>query len=198
MSQVAEPLDARVRKTRHKLAEALVALVLERGYDVLTVRDLTERAGVGYATFFRHFPSKEALLKRLLEDTLHGLMRQLESPRVQLDPLETGTRVFRHARDHAERYRALLRTGEVTDLFGRCLRLSAETLPQAFVPKPGSVVPFEVAVHHLVYSFVGLVAWYLDAGLPYPPERMGEILEQLILGPTYGVAFAPRAFGLET
>lgn len=192
MSDIAEPLDARVRKTHLKLSEALVALVLERGYEAVTVRGLTARAGVGYATFFRHFPSKEALLKRLLEDTLNDLMQQLGSPNVRRDPLETGTRVFRHARDHAERYRVLLRTGEITDLLERCLRLSTETLSETFVPKPGSVVPFEVAAHHLVYSFVGLVAWYLDAGLPYSPERMGEILERLILGPTYEAAVEPK------
>lgn len=193
MSQVVEPLDARVRKTRRKLSGALVTLVLERGYDAVTVRELTEHAGVGYATFFRHFSSKEALLARLLEDTLEDLLGQLGPPEVPLEPRETGTRVFRHARDHADRYRVLLRTGEVTGLLGRCTQLGAEALPKTFAPKPGSVVPFEVAAHHLVYSFVGLVAWYLDAGLPYPPERMGEILERLILGPTYAAAFETSA-----
>ncbi len=187
------PLDARVRKTRHKLLDALVTLVLERGYDAVTVRELTEHAGVGYATFFRHFSSKEALLKRLLDDTLEDLLGQLGPPEVPLEPRETGTRVFRHARDHADRYRVLLRTGEVTSLLGRCTQLGAEALPKTFAPKPGSVVPFEVAAHHLVYSFVGLVAWYLDAGLPYSPERMGEILERLILGPTYAAAFETSA-----
>ena len=54
--------DARVLKTYQRLTDALVALTLERGCDALTVRELTERAEVGYATFFRHFSSKEALL----------------------------------------------------------------------------------------------------------------------------------------
>lgn len=189
----AAPLDARVRKTHQRLLNALVVLVLERGYDAVTVRELTERAGVGYATFFRHFSSKEALLKRLLEDTLADLLEQL-SPGVQLEP-QTGTRVFRHARDHAERYRVLLRTTEVTGLLERCVQLSTEILSRTFAPKPGSVVPFEVAAHHLVYSFIGLIAWYLDAGMPNTPERMGEILEQLILGPTYAAALEPEAHG---
>ncbi len=185
------PLDARVQKTHRKLLDALVELVSERGYDAVTVRDLTERAGVGYATFFRHFSSKEALLERLLEDTLADLLKQL-SPE-PLEPRETGTRVFRHARDHAERYRVLLRTGEVTGLLERCTQLSTEILSRTFAPKPGSVVPFEVAAYHLVYSFVGLIAWYLDVGTLHTPERMGEILEKLILEPTYAAALEPVA-----
>ena len=167
-------------------------LVSEHGYDAVTVRGLTERAGVGYATFFRHFSSKEALLERLLEDTLASLLTELELP-LQLEPRETGARVFRHARDHADRYRVLLRTAEVTGLPERCAQLSLELLSQNFAPKLGSVVPFEVAAHHLVYSFIGLISWYLDAKTPPTPERMGEILEQLILEPTYAAALEPVA-----
>lgn len=184
--------DARILRTQRRLTDALVKLTLERSFEALTVRELTERAGVGYATFFRHFASKEALLERLLEDTLDDLLGQLGPDAAALDPLSTGTVVFRHAQRHADRYRVLLRTGDAADLLGRCLRLSTDKLSETFVPKPGGVVPFEVAVHHLVHSFVGLVAWYLDAGLPYPPERMGEILEQLILEPTYRVALEPK------
>lgn len=184
--------DARVVKTRERLAVALVALTLERGYDAVTVRELTTRAGVGYATFFRHFGSKEALLERLLTDTLDNLMALLTPQLATSDLARIGTLVFGHARDHADRYRVLLRTGEITGLLERCTRLGTETLSATFIPKPGSVVPFEVAAHHLVHSFIGLVAWYLDAGLPHTPERMGEILEALILGPTYRVALEAK------
>ncbi len=183
--------DARVLKTYQRLADALVALTLEQGFDALTVRELTDRAEVGYATFFRHFSSKEALLGAVFESTLGELLAQLGPVAAPLDPLEVGTRVFRHARDHADRYRALLRTSETLNLQERCLRVSLETL-SATVTAKRSVVPFEVAAHHLVYSFIGLLTWYLDADLPYSPERMGEILEQLILGPTYKVAFEPK------
>ena len=183
--------DARVLKTHRRLTDALVALTLEKGFDALTVRELTERAGVGYATFFRHFSSKEALLESVFETTLAELLAQLEPVSAPVDPLEVGTRVFRHAHDHADRYRALLRTGETLNLQERCLRVSLEALSKTFTAKQ-SVVPFEVAAHHLVYSFVGLVTWYLDADLPYSPEQMGEILEQLILEPTYRVAFEPK------
>lgn len=180
--------DARVVKTRQRLAAALVTLTLERGYDTVTVRELTARAGVGYATFFRHFASKEALLEHLLTDTLDDLMVLLTPRLATSDLARIGTLVFGHARDHADRYRVLLRTGEITGLLERCTQLSTDTLSATFIPKPGSVVPFEVAARHLVHSFTGLVAWYLDTGLPYSPERIGEILEALILEPTYRVA----------
>jgi AcrR family transcriptional regulator len=46
--------DRRVKRTQSALAKALIALTLEKGYDAVTIRDITERADIGYATFFRH------------------------------------------------------------------------------------------------------------------------------------------------
>ena len=55
-------LDRRVKRTQRLLAEALISLTLEKGYDAVSIRDITERADVAYATFFRHHEDKEALL----------------------------------------------------------------------------------------------------------------------------------------
>jgi len=56
---------------RDKLAQAAFALFNERGYEQTTVDDLTERAGLGRTTFFRHYRSKEDVIfpdhDRLLE-----------------------------------------------------------------------------------------------------------------------------------
>ena len=56
---------------RIRLMEAAFALFDERGYDQTTVDDIAARAGVGRATFFRHYRSKEAVVfpdhDRLLE-----------------------------------------------------------------------------------------------------------------------------------
>jgi AcrR family transcriptional regulator len=190
------PADARVLRSRQRLSEALVSLTLTGGFETITVRELTETAGVGYATFFRHFPSKEVLLERLLEDTLADLTAALGPTMTPghggFRPLQTCITVFTHARVNADIYRALLRTGDVTNLSERCLTLSRTTLQRSFVPKPGSVVPFEVAVRHLVGSFIGLIAWYLDAEMPHTPERMGEMVETLILEPIYRVALEPK------
>ena len=50
-----DSFKSRSTRTRQAMADALVALALELGYDNFTIRALTKRANVGYATFFRHF-----------------------------------------------------------------------------------------------------------------------------------------------
>jgi len=56
---------------RQRLAEAAFALFDEHGYEQTTVDDITERAGLGRTTFFRHYRSKEDVIfpdhERLLE-----------------------------------------------------------------------------------------------------------------------------------
>jgi AcrR family transcriptional regulator len=56
---------------RDRLAQAAFDLFRERGYDDTTVDDIAERAGLGRATFFRNYRSKEDVIfpdhDRLLE-----------------------------------------------------------------------------------------------------------------------------------
>lgn len=59
----AEKLDPRVKRTRALIEEAFMALVSEKGFQALSVQDITERAGINRATFYAHFPDKFALLE---------------------------------------------------------------------------------------------------------------------------------------
>src|ERR1700748_2112315 len=54
--------DARVVRTREALRPGMTDLAAERPLDEITVRAIAARAGIGYATFFRHYADKEALL----------------------------------------------------------------------------------------------------------------------------------------
>jgi AcrR family transcriptional regulator len=62
---------------RERLADAAFGLFDERGYEQTTVDDITERAGLGRTTFFRHYRSKEDVIfpdhDRLLEQIAERL-----------------------------------------------------------------------------------------------------------------------------
>ena len=62
MALVEKKSDRRVQRTRELLLDALFALIVERGYERLTIQNLLDRAGVGRATFYAHFESKDELL----------------------------------------------------------------------------------------------------------------------------------------
>jgi AcrR family transcriptional regulator len=54
--------DRRIRRTRAALHQALISLILERGYEAVTIKDVVDRANVGRSTLYAHYPSKEDLL----------------------------------------------------------------------------------------------------------------------------------------
>src|SRR5687768_13088670 len=56
------PVDPRVVRTRRQLRDALVASILERGWEAVSVTDVCERAEIGRSTFYVHFADKEELL----------------------------------------------------------------------------------------------------------------------------------------
>lgn len=180
--KAAPMVDLRVRRTRRLLADALVELTLERPFESITVRDLTDRAQIGYATFFRHYSGKEELLRAMLQEVLAELLELLE-PHLGQNPGHAGLVVFRHAQEHADRYRLLMRTGHSTGLLPEAVRVGVNSIRQSYRGKAGSSVPFEIAAEHLVRSFVNLIEWWLENGLPYPAERMGEIYFEIIVKP---------------
>ena len=57
-----EKLDPRVKRTRQLLEKAFLEVASEKGFQAVSVQDITERAGVNRATFYAHFPDKYVLL----------------------------------------------------------------------------------------------------------------------------------------
>ena len=54
--------DRRARRTRERLQRALIALVGERRYEAIAVRDIADRANLGRSTFYLHYGGKDDLL----------------------------------------------------------------------------------------------------------------------------------------
>jgi AcrR family transcriptional regulator len=57
-----EKLDPRVKRTRQLLEQSFLDVVSQKGFQSVSVQDITEKAGVNRATFYAHFPDKYALL----------------------------------------------------------------------------------------------------------------------------------------
>lgn len=72
-----KPEDRRVRRTRAALRKALVELVLDKGFQAVTVEEITERADIGRATFYAHYRDKEDLLVGIVRDLAQDRERLL-------------------------------------------------------------------------------------------------------------------------
>lgn len=85
------PLRADARRNRRRLLDAAIGLILEMGGD--PSRDaVAQRAGIGIATLYRHFPDQQALLRAVVLDVLD---RTIEQGNVALAESSTGAEALR-------------------------------------------------------------------------------------------------------
>jgi AcrR family transcriptional regulator len=97
-----EPADRRVRKTRVALRHALVRLVLQNGWENVSVQDVCDEADIARSTFYAHFADKENLLLSAFDD-LHATMRAVD----HAEPFAFLVPLFEHARENIDLYRAV-------------------------------------------------------------------------------------------
>ncbi len=74
-----ERLDPRIARTRSLLWATLVALIEERGYAAITVRDITTRANVNRSTFYRHYEDKDDLFRQGCSDLYDSIFLRMQS-----------------------------------------------------------------------------------------------------------------------
>ncbi|MZK53112.1 TetR/AcrR family transcriptional regulator [Clostridium beijerinckii] len=58
--------NPRVKRTRYLIINAFISLVTKKGFDSITVKDITTAATINRATFYAHFTDKYALLDTVI------------------------------------------------------------------------------------------------------------------------------------
>jgi AcrR family transcriptional regulator len=115
MSRNAEKLDARVRRTRDALGDAMMALFQEKPWNAITVQDVLERARVGRSTFYVHYKDKDDLFWSDTEEFLEamsGWLSQSGEASLRVAPVRE---LFAHVAESEKLYEAMIRSGRAQD-----------------------------------------------------------------------------------
>lgn len=182
--------DRRVQRTRKLLHDALMDLMLEKGYEAVTVQDIVDRANVGRSTFYAHFTDKKDLLMSG-SDQLQALLSQEQITaqathgRSSALLLGFGLPMFRHAQANYRLYQAMVAKGGsaiVDDLVGHSLTNLVHDELAALAPSRSTLpVPLEIVVLYSVSSFMALLKWWLDHKMPFPAEEMDRMFRALTI-----------------
>ena len=186
---MAKAEDRRIQRTRAMLLSALLDLIVERGYEEVSVQDIVDRANVGRSTFYKHFLDKRELLLTGVARLQQLLTEQMVAP----EPAATrGKRLlrfslplFQHVQGNFQFCRALLgpHSGAIveprihqilTELV--CAEL-AKRLPSGGAP----AVPFDVVVQYTVSAFLGLLRWWMEQPAPCPAEEIDRQFQELTI-----------------
>jgi AcrR family transcriptional regulator len=177
--------DRRSQRTRQLLEEALIALIVEKPYDAITVQDVIERANVGRSTFYAHYRDKEDLLAGSFERVLDGLIQHMNFSHEGSPAILPTLELFRHVQAYHHLYTALVWGRGIDVLFKAGQQSMSQIVERriAALVADGSplCVPLPILSSYVSGSLATLLKWWLDNKMPYPPERMDEMFQQLVM-----------------
>jgi len=177
--------DRRTQRTRRRLSGALVELVEEKRFDDITVQNVIERADVGRATFYSHFRDKEDLFEQQWEQFSERLAQQMDWDKAGKDSFVPVASFFQHLQEVQPFYHGLVRSRKIDAIFKSGIEYLTHHIETALNQRlrPGARpvgVPIPILSNYIASEFFALLKWWLDAGMPYPPEGMDEIFHRLI------------------
>ncbi|MET1755269.1 TetR/AcrR family transcriptional regulator [Novosphingobium sp. RD2P27] len=183
-AKLAEPTDARQVRSRKSLHGALLALLEEKAFDQLTIREISGRAGTGYATFFRHYETKEALLGDVASEEIAGLLAMSVPILREANSYESTLALCRYVGEHRKLWSALLAGGAAGIVRNEFIR-QARALPSE-LQRPVGWLPHDLGVVHGTGSLIDALAWWLTVGDAYSSEEFAGIAHRLIIAPLVG------------
>jgi len=187
---------------RAQILDTAFDVFSEKGFHGARTRELARRAGVSEALVFSHFPTKEALVRAIIdrvgfEDLIPVLEQRLGSmpPRAAL--LALAERVLTNLRDRPHVFRVvffgLLETPELAARFyrkflSRLLALETRLFRRAFAERRGSHAKVAVEPAVVARSFHGSLLFYNSAGaivrlepIPRNPKALAAEIVNLYL-----------------
>jgi AcrR family transcriptional regulator len=176
------PLDARQTRTRAALATALLELLEEGPFDQVTIREITARADIGYATFFRHYPDKQALLHDVAERQIATLLAMSLPLLYTVDTRASARVLCAYVWEHRKLWSALLTGGAAGILRDEFVR---QTLREAAKREsPDAFLPDDLRIVFSVTGALEILTWWLRQSEPLSVSRMAEIIDHLVIKPT--------------
>jgi AcrR family transcriptional regulator len=182
-AQTGKTRDARQLRSDAALRAALIALIGRQPYDKITVRDIVAEAGVGYATFFRHYPSKDAMLDAIACEEIAEMLARTAPLLDPADTRRTCLVLADHVGARREVWSALLTGGAATHLREQFERLADEMSIAAF---PSEWLPRELGIRFGVTATIEILGWWLRDRPDYPLKEVAELLDRLTIAPTVG------------
>jgi AcrR family transcriptional regulator len=172
-----------VRRTQKLLREALVDLIEERGFDALTVGEITTRAMVSRAAFYRNYQDKFDLVEQIFAEAQRALFSAVEELGRE-HPAAVWVAFFEHIATYERLYHALLGS-RGSPWFVRKMRATLEELLQEQgrhqIQRASDTSERAHAAHTLAETFVPsavaamfveAITWWLDHNRPSPPAEI--------------------------
>ncbi|MDX2077163.1 MAG: TetR/AcrR family transcriptional regulator [bacterium] len=179
--------DLRVKRTEKSLRNALISLILKKGYDAITVQDIVDEAETSRVTFYRHYKDKAELLTACLDVVYQDLVAHM-SPCSLIDFHSDPPPVlilYKYLEENLDLYRAILNS-EGSVMVQKRIRdylvyVVQREIVEAF-PLHKMPIPVQLVSLHIAVAELGMLLWWLDNPTAYSAEYMAKVSHTLNFG----------------
>ena len=144
--------DRRIAKSEKAIQTAFLEMLLDVGFDAITVKEMTEKADISRKTFYLHYLDKYDLLNGIVDEMIRELTDLCEKKK-EMGFVEGTVLWFYYFEDHKPFFTALFSTEVLRKFMG-------------------------MAVLGVIESYV---LDQFHAGIEEISKQVGELLEQIIV-----------------
>jgi AcrR family transcriptional regulator len=183
-SQSRKKIDARARRTRDALGDALVALMQEKPFDEITVKEVLKRSGVSRSTFYAHYSDKDDLFMSDADEFFEFISTALSVHDDKSDRVAPVKEFFTHVGEMRQFFAALVASGKVHENLELARGHFARGIERrlAEIPRGGGIPAKDrpaIAFAH-AGALLALLIWWIDCGMRESPAAMDELYHRMI------------------
>lgn len=194
--------DLRVVRTRHAIRNAFLELLEEKGFEAITVKDITTRATINRATFYAHYDDKFALMTALEEEMIQelnnittenipALIKLIEEGKIKMETSPIAVATLTYIGQNRTFMKAMLGPhGNIAfqlrlkDFIWKSI-FANDTHP--FIKKDKLLVPGQYLASYIASAHLGVIQQWLMDGTKETPEEMANILSTMTVN---GIVYA--------
>lgn len=175
--------DRRIAKSRKAIQTAFLDMLLDVGFDAITIKDMTEKADISRKTFYLHYLDKYDLLNEIVDEMIRDLT-DLCDKKKDMGFVEGTVMWFGYFEEHKPFFTALFSTESTISFRNRLLDFIMEQLNNKLEGVPVQKNT-EVLRKFLGMAVLGVIESYVlnqfHVGINEIATQVGELLEQIII-----------------
>jgi AcrR family transcriptional regulator len=190
--------DLRVIRTKESIRDSFVELIEEKGFEAITVKDITTKAKINRGTFYAHYQDKFDLMTKCEEEIMFGMSKIVEqnipSMVTELDsnsptsgPFSIAVLMLGYINENSGFLKAVL--GPKGDLsFQTRLKdfMWRTIFGNGFIREENLKVPGHYFASYIASAHIGVIQQWLNSGRKESPEEMARILSTIMVnGPLF-------------
>lgn len=173
-----KPKGPRAQRSIEALHSALLELIDIKSIDEISIRNITDAAGVSYPTFFRRFARKEELIEDIAASEVRKVLSLGETALGGREAY-SGAALCEYVYEHRRLWRTLLTGGASSVMRQEFMRIAREIRDSR--PRANPWIPSDLALTFVTGGIIEILTWWMLQPDDYPVANVIKLFDALIV-----------------